>query len=112
MESFKSVEGSSKVSIETIVENIRNSRDHQLNELLKETPLMAFLEEHYGIIAINKVKLEFIRRDLKELQNSSLDLAHYSSLIKLMKGANTITVDVNHPVFLLDLKSLFKKYNF
>lgn len=100
------------VSIEKIAENIRNVRDQSIDELLIESKLMHFIEAHFNTVAISKVKLEFLRRDLRELKSASLDLAHYSSLIKKMKESNSIIPDNNHPSFLIELKTLFEKHGF
>jgi hypothetical protein len=112
MEKNPAASKSSKVSIEKITESIRKNRDQWINELLKESSLMLFLEEHYNTVAISRVKLEFLMRDLKELQNSSIDLVHYSALITQMKEANISIPVANHPLFLNELKSIVKKYGF
>lgn len=105
-------EATTQVSIEKMILMIREVRDRQIDDLIKDASLMSFLEEHYETFAISAVKKEFLKRDLKELQRSSLDLAHYSSLIKQMKEAK-IPVDLhNHPLVLKELKTLFQKYGF
>ncbi len=104
---------STKVSIEKIVESIRNERNKTIEEFLKnETSLMSFLQKHYQTVAISKVKLEFLKRDLKELYNSSLDLVHFSSLIKELKGANLENAVHEHPLFDSELELVFKKNGF
>ena len=105
-------ESSPQVSIEKVISMIRAARDRQIDELTKDAALLSFLEEHYETFAISAVKKEFLKRDLKELQNSSLDLAHYSSLIKQMKEAAAAIELTNHPLVLQELKRLFQKYGF
>ena len=103
-------ESSPQVSIDKIILMIRTTRDRQISELIKDSFLMSFLEEHYDTFAISAVKKEFLKRDLKELQNSSLDLAHYSSLIKQMKESPVEIELINHPLVLQEFKRLFEKY--
>lgn len=91
---------------------IRDTRNRQIDELIKDSALMSFLEEHYETFAISAVKKEFLKRDLKELQTSSLDLAHYSSLIKQVKEAVIDIELTNHPLILQEFKRLFQKYGF
>lgn len=105
-------ESSPQVSIEKLISLIRASRDMQIDVLLKDNGLSAFLEEHFGTFVISAVKREFLKRDLKELQNSSLDLAHYSSLIKQLKNTEVPHQLTNHPLVLQEIKRLFQKYGF
>jgi len=58
------------------------------------------------------VKAEFLKRDLRELQHSPLDLAHYAALIRQMKEENSSTPEEIHPLFLKELKVIFQKYGF
>jgi predicted oxidoreductase len=111
MENSTEIE-SQKIRLDVIIENIRKARDQRVQKLLNDSALMTFLEEHYNTVAVSAVKLEFLKRDLQGILNTSLDLAHYSSLIKRMKEANTSIVEVNHPLFLLELNSFFKKNGF
>ncbi|NOT73446.1 MAG: hypothetical protein HOP08_00860 [Cyclobacteriaceae bacterium] len=102
----------SKIRMAVIIENIQTIRNQRALDLLDDASLMSFLEEHFNTIAISAIKREFLKRDLTLLQNSSLDLEHYSSLITQMKDANIEIPDVNHPLFLHELNSLVKKYGF
>ncbi len=104
------VQEQSQGSIEKIISSIRKKRDERICDLLKLPALMSFLEEHFAIFALSTVKVEFLKRDLKELQHSSLDLAHYSSLIKQIKESNSDKREDDHPLFIKELKTIFQKY--
>ena len=103
----------SKVSTEIVIEDLRGIRDNQIGELLKnDDSLMSYLEVHYNTIAISSLKKEFLKRDLTELKNSSLDLVHYASLIKEVKETGNLVSTELHPLFQAELKVIFQKYGF
>jgi len=96
------------VSIEAIIENVRAIRDGLITRLLKDDELRHFLETHYNIFAMSTIRVEFLKRDLRELKGTSLDLVHYSSLIKYVKEAR-VEVSPDHPLFLAELRGIFEK---
>ena len=110
MENNHPVQEHSKVSIEKIIDSIRESRDHLITGFLQGSALFPFLEQNFNITTLSPIKLEFLKRDLKELQTSTLDLVHYSSLIKQMKDANTYLSVTDHPLVLQELRGIFQKY--
>jgi hypothetical protein len=110
MENNHQVQEHSKVSIEKIIDSIRESRDNLISGFLLGSTLVPFLEQNFNIAALSPIKLEFLKRDLKELQISTLDLVHYSSLIKQMKDVNTYLPVADHPLVLQEIRSVFQKY--
>jgi hypothetical protein len=110
MDRSQSAQELSKVSMEKIINSVRQTRDNLIAELLHEPALMSFLEKEYDIVAISPIKLEFLKRDLKELQNSPLELVYYSSMIKQMKESNSDVPLDSHPLFHQELKTIFQKY--
>ncbi len=81
METNHTTEKTEKIPTDQIIASIRDVRNQQIEELTKDPVLMAFLEHYYDTLVISNIKKEFLLKDLKELRDSSLDLAHYSSLI-------------------------------
>ena len=110
MEPNRTTEKTESISMDQIIASIRDVRDRQIDELTKDSVLMAFLEHYYDTLVISNVKKEFLLKDLRELRNSSLDLVHYSSLIKQATGLKTLFVDRNNKLFFLELERLFDKY--
>lgn len=110
MEEYRATERVGEISIGQIISTIRGVRNQQIDELMKEDLLLAFLEHYYDIVAINNIKKVFLFMDLGELKFSSLDLAHYSSLITRMKETKNLVVDGTNSLFLTELKSIFEKY--
>jgi hypothetical protein len=51
-----------------------------------------------------------MKRDLQELKSSPLDLVHYSSLINEIKKTGDSGIAEKSPLFVEELKQIFKKY--
>lgn len=102
----------SQITVDKIIEVIKQARDKRIEALIGEYGLKSFLEEHYDTIAISAIKEEFLKRDLKELHYSALDLAHYSALIKLAKESGSLAQIQEHILFYEELKTIFNKYGF
>ncbi len=113
MEKSQFAKEASKTSTEFIISNLRSIRDSKINDLLKtDDSMMSFLEEHYNTIAMSPIKREFLKRDLIELKGTSLDLVHYSSLIKEVKEIGNLLLMEGHPLFNLELKAIFQRHGF
>jgi len=110
MQPYSPSEKTSEVSIELIIAEIRSTRDQQIDELMNERVMMAFLEHYYNTIAVSPVKLAFLKSDLIDLKKTSLDLVFYSSLITQMKQLKTLAVTGTHQLFLAELRGVFQKY--
>jgi hypothetical protein len=55
------------------------------------------------------VKLEFIKRDLKELRDFSLELVHDARIIRNTKGLGSNSFTTEHPLLEIELNATFKK---
>jgi hypothetical protein len=100
-------------STERIIELVRMTRNDHIQEFLQDNALQHFFAEHYHVEHLSPIKLEFLKRDLKVLSTSSVDLVHYASVIKDMKESNTLTITAQHELFFFqELESIFKKYIF
>lgn len=98
------------VSMDDIISNVLSIRNQKVSELLNDINLYVFLENEYDIFGLSPVKKEFLKRDLIELQNSSLDLVHYSQLIKQLKEDNSASPGSDHLLFHQELRNVFDKY--
>jgi hypothetical protein len=100
-----------RTSIEKNIEEVKKLRDNKIKSLLRTPDLMMFLEEHYNTVAISPVKLEFLKRDLKELLSSPLDLVYYSGAIRQIKEPG---YDMQSCLLLIEneAKKIFEKYGF
>jgi hypothetical protein len=70
------------VSMESNIEEVKQLRDNRIKSLLRTPDLAVFLAEYYNTFAFSPLKLEFLKRDLKELLQSPLDLVHYSASLR------------------------------
>ncbi|HEY5822985.1 MAG TPA: hypothetical protein VIT44_01385 [Cyclobacteriaceae bacterium] len=98
-------------SIEKNIEEVKQLRDTRIRSLMRNPDLMNFLEEHYNTFAISPVKLEFLKRDFKELLQSPLDLVYYSAPIRQIKDSG---YEMKDCFALIDseLKKIIEKYGF
>jgi hypothetical protein len=108
---FPGTDFSATLSTESIIVYLHTLRNQRLQELARhDDALMDLLEELYNTVAISAVKREFMKRDLQELRSSSLDLVHYSSLISEIKKTGDSGIAEKSPLFIDELKQVFKKY--
>jgi len=75
----------SATNIDRIIEEICSIRTEFIKGLIVSDGLERYLEERFDVMALSPVKAEFLRRDLKHLSESKLDLVHYSMLIRKVK---------------------------
>ncbi|MBT1687160.1 hypothetical protein [Dawidia soli] len=102
-----------KFSTAQVIDMIRQLRDGLIAEFLQEEKLRTFFVEHYDVKSLSQVRIEFLKRDLKEIQKSPLDLAHYAGLIKLIKETNSAALSGgNDALFFNELETVFKKYTY
>jgi hypothetical protein len=97
-------------SAEKIIEIIRDVRNDMIKDLMSDEVLNAYYFSHFNK-ELSNIKREFIRRDLRELRNSPLDLVHYSKLITFVKQTGTFIVEKNTEVFYNDFFKIVNKYS-
>lgn len=108
---FPSTDFSATLSTESIITYLHSLRNQRLHELSRyDDALMDVLEELYNTVAISAVKREFMKRDLQELRGTSLDMVHYSALIAEIKKTGNPELAEKSPLFVDEMKQVFKKY--
>ena len=112
---MKKIESSSEtitLSVEKIIDLIRELRNQLVKEFLVDENLRTYFQKEYQR-DLSIIKLEFLKRDLKELLISPVDLSHYSSLIKQIRECNTASLaEGNQELFYKEIDAIFKKYNY
>lgn len=102
----------SKISTERIIVLVRDIRNGLIKDFMNDDTLNSWFAQQYNK-TISPIKLEFMKRDLKELLNSPVDLSHYAGLIRQMQEHNSASIaSANHELFYQELETIFKKYNY
>ncbi len=95
------------------VELIRKLRDDLVKDFLDERYLKEFIHENYNVRELSNVKLEFLRKDLKALLLSPLDLEHYEPILTYLKQTSSDSLDDGQDeLFYNDIEKVLKRYIF
>ena len=101
-----------KLSMESIIEKVRDSRNDLIKELLRDGKIQSYFLTTYNK-TISPVKVEFIRRELKSLSMTPVDLIHYAALIKAVRKANDFdSVSGDNHLYYQELEVIFRRYNY
>ncbi|MEO5979506.1 MAG: hypothetical protein ABIS36_24770 [Chryseolinea sp.] len=100
-------------SQENNVDLIRKLRDDLVKDFLDERYLKEFVFEHYNVRELSNIKLEFIRKELKELFQSPLDINHYEPIFTHLKETDGESLADGHDqLFYTDIEKVLKRYIF
>lgn len=100
-----------RLSNDDIIEYIHEMRNELAGKLMHEDFLKSFLKEHYQSELNSRIKIEFIRRSLKELAGSPVDLSHYSQLILEIRKSGSMSVSKSSDQFFIeDIQRTIKGY--
>lgn len=80
----------SALNIDRIIEDIHFTRVALIKSLIQPDGLETYLEDHFDVMALSPIKSEFLKRDLKLLSESKMDLVHYSTLIRKVKESGSL----------------------
>ncbi len=112
MYTHDSRQAESKISTERIIDLVKEVRNGLIRDFLNDETILSYFREQYDK-DLSHIKLEFLKRDLKELMGSPVDLPHYALLIKQMQEQNTASItSSNYELFYKELERIFKKYNY
>ncbi len=81
-----------RLSNDDIIELVLESRNDLIRKLLIDSSLREFLKDNYKLDNVSAVKIEFIKRALRELLTTPVDLAHYSALILEIRKSGTLII--------------------
>lgn len=96
-----------------ILELVRKLRNDLIKDFLDERHLKAYLADHFRISELSNIKVEFIKKDLKELLISPVNTEHYQPLIEQIRETDSAGItETNEPLFYKELEMIFKKYMF
>jgi hypothetical protein len=96
---------------ERIIDLVRQLRNDLIKDFLDERNLKEYMNMHYKMSTLSQVKIEFIKRDLKELLINPVDTNHYAPLMHHIKATDSAALtDHNEQLFYRELESVFKRY--
>jgi hypothetical protein len=98
---------------ESILDLVRKLRNDLIKDFLDERFLKQYIDEHFRIRELSNVKIEFIKKDLKELLISPVNTKHYETLISQIRTTDSAALtETNEKLFYKELEALFKRYLF
>lgn len=96
---------------ERIIDLVRKLRNDLIKDFLDERNLKDYMENQYRIHDLSIIKIEFIKRDLKELLIAPVNITHYDPVISQIKTTDSAALtENNEQLFYKELESIFKRY--
>ena len=93
---------------EEIVLKLRNDL---IKDFLDERNLIEYLSREYRMMDVSRVKVEFIKRDLKLLINSPLDKERYQEVLETISETGSAALSQgNEKPFYKEIEQILKKY--
>lgn len=100
-------------SQENNVDLIRKLRDDLVKDFLDERYLKEFIFENYNVRELSNIKLEFIKKELKELLQAPLDMNHYEPIFTHLRETDSESLGEGHDqLFYIDIEKVLKRYIF
>ena len=100
-----------KWSEERILELVRKLRNDLIKDFLDERYLKEYLFVNFRISDLSTVRIEFIKKALKELLISPVNTNHYQSLIDQIRETDSAGLtETNEPLFYKELDPIFRRY--
>lgn len=96
-----------------ILELVRRLRNDLIKDFLDERHLKQYLSSNFRVNELSNIKIEFIKKDLKELLISPVNVNHYQGLIEQIRETDSAAItETNEPLFYKELECIFKRYIF
>jgi hypothetical protein len=95
------------------IELIRGLRNELIKDFLDERYLIEYLAGRYNKKELSNARMEFVRKELKELLIAPVDIEHYSRLIQEIEKDNTTSIsNKNESLFYKEIERILTKYIF
>lgn len=96
---------------EHTIDLIRKIRNDLIKDFLDERHLISWTDLHYRIKDLSKIKIELIRKDLKELLISPVDTVHYEPIVAHIRENNSASLSDRHEaLFYGEIERVLKRY--
>jgi hypothetical protein len=100
-------------SQEHTLEVIRNLRNDLIKDFLDERNLITYFSERFSVRELTAVKIEFLKKDLKQMLIAPVDVLHYKELINHINETGSASITEKYEeLFLKDVEQVLKKYNY
>jgi hypothetical protein len=94
-----------------IIDVIRKLRNELIKDFLDERKLIEYLSEQYRVLQLSNVKIQFIKKDLRELLISPVDKTLYAPIINDYESTGSIALaEGNEKLFYKEIEGVLKKY--
>ena len=96
---------------ENIIDLVRKVRNDLIKDFLDERFLKDYIANKYGVKELTAVKIEFIKRDLKEFLIAPVNTEHYRTVVDQIRETNSASLsDGNDELFYSEVDQILKKY--
>ena len=95
------------------IDLIQKLRDDLVKDFLDERYLKEFIFENYNVRELTNIKLEFIKKELKEMLQTPLDMEHYEPIFTHLKETDSDSLgEDNDQLFYIEIEKVLKRYIF
>lgn len=106
-----SVQG--KLSDDAIINLIRDMRNELIKDYLDERNLRTYFASRYNVQDLSAVKIEFIKRDLREYLIAPVNVMHYKTIFDTIHESDSAALsEGNEQLFYKDLENIFRNYTY
>ena len=96
---------------ERIIDLVRKLRNDLIKDFLDERHLKEYVDQQFKVRDLSALKVEFIKKDLKELMISPVNLNHYRPLIDHIRLTDSAALtEVNEQLFYKEVEAILKRY--
>ncbi|MBL0743605.1 hypothetical protein [Chryseolinea lacunae] len=96
---------------DAIADLILKVRNDLLKDFLDDRFLKDYVGQQFKMRDLSAVKVEFIRKDLKELFATPIDRAHYEPIISSIRESDTASLsDGNEQFFYAEVEKILKRH--
>ena len=96
---------------ENIIDLVRKVRNDLIKDFLDERFLKDYIANKYGMKELTAVKIEFIKRDLKEFLIAPVNTDHYRTVVDQIRETNSASLsEGNDELFYSEVEQILKKY--
>ncbi len=86
-------------------------RNDLIKDFLDERNLITYLSKEFRMMDVSRVKVEFIKRDLKLLLQTPLDKERYNEVLETISETGSAALSQgNEKLFYKEIEAILKKY--